>query len=78
MMAPSLVGVEVGPGKHVVHFKYKPYAHYTLLFVVGALTLLGLVLYPRWGADVQAAVLGRWHGRRRRTRSAPRSPAARS
>jgi hypothetical protein len=78
MMAPSLVGVEVGPGQHVVRFRYKPYAHYTLLFVIGALTLLGLVLYPRWGADVEAVVLRNWHGRRRRTRSVARSRGARS
>jgi uncharacterized membrane protein YfhO len=47
MMAPSLVGVSVPAGRHVVSFKYVPYQHYTLLLAIGALTLLGLVLYPR-------------------------------
>jgi len=47
MMAPSLVGVEVGPGRHVVRFRYSPYSHYPLLLVVGFLTLLGLVAIDR-------------------------------
>jgi hypothetical protein len=47
MMAPSLVGVDVPPGRHVVEFKYRPYSHYTLLLTIGALTLLGLALFPR-------------------------------
>jgi hypothetical protein len=47
MMAPSLVGVEVPPGRHVVRFKYVPYSHYPVLLAIGALTLLGLVLFPR-------------------------------
>jgi Gpi18-like mannosyltransferase len=47
MMAPSLVGVEVPPGRHVIDFRYKPYQHYTLLLSIGALSLLGLALFPR-------------------------------
>jgi hypothetical protein len=47
MMAPSLVGVEVSPGRHVVRFKYSSYSHYPVLLAIGALTLLGLALYPR-------------------------------
>jgi uncharacterized protein DUF6541 len=47
MMAPSLVGVEVGPGRHVVRFKYVPYRHYPVLLAIGALTLLALGLFPR-------------------------------
>jgi len=47
MMAPSLVGVEVPPGKHVVRFKYVSYSHYPMLFATGALTLLALILFPR-------------------------------
>jgi uncharacterized membrane protein YfhO len=47
MMAPSLVGVEVGPGAHVVSFKYLPYSHYRALLAIGALTLLALILFPR-------------------------------
>jgi hypothetical protein len=46
MMAPSLVGVEVGPGRHVVRFKYVPYRHYPVLLAIGALTLLALGLFP--------------------------------
>jgi uncharacterized membrane protein YfhO len=55
MMAPSLVGVEVPPGNHVVRFKYVPYSHYPLLLAIGALTLLALVLIPRRGALTKAA-----------------------
>jgi Gpi18-like mannosyltransferase len=47
MMAPSLVGVEVPPGRHIVTFKYVPYSHYPVLLAIGALTLLALVLFPR-------------------------------
>jgi len=47
MMAPSLVGVEVPPGRHVVRFKYVPYSHYPVLLAIGALTLLALILLPR-------------------------------
>ena len=47
MMAPSLVGVEVPAGRHVVRFRYRPYDHYALLLALGALALIGLALYPR-------------------------------
>jgi hypothetical protein len=47
MMAPSLVGVSVGPGRHVVRFRYEPYAAYPGLFVVGILVLLALTILPR-------------------------------
>jgi hypothetical protein len=47
MMAPSLVGVEVQVGRHVIRFRYRPYGQYPLLLVIGVLTLIGLVLYPR-------------------------------
>src|SRR5207249_3526464 len=46
-LAPSLVGVEVGPGRHVIEFRYVPYKHYTLLITIGAITLIGLALFPR-------------------------------
>jgi hypothetical protein len=46
-MAPSLVGVEVPPGRHVVRFRYTPYGHYPLLLAFGFLTLLGLAVFPR-------------------------------
>ena len=60
MMAPSLVGVEVGPGRHTVEFRYRPYRHYTLLLSIGFLTLLGLALWPR-----RETVLGRVRSTRR-------------
>jgi Gpi18-like mannosyltransferase len=47
MMAPSLVGVRVPAGRHVVRFVYKPYGQYPLLLAIGAFTLLGLAAYPR-------------------------------
>jgi hypothetical protein len=67
MMAPSLVGVEVPAGRHVVRFKYKPYSHYPLLLTIGALMLLGLLLYPRREALVR---IGR--ARLRSLRTKPR------
>jgi Gpi18-like mannosyltransferase len=50
MMAPSLAGVEVPAGKHLVLFRYKPYGGYPLLLALGALSLLALVLAPRRAA----------------------------
>jgi uncharacterized membrane protein YfhO len=47
MMAPSLVGVEVPVGRHVVRFRYAPCSHYAALLAIGALTLLTLVFFPR-------------------------------
>jgi len=47
MIAPSLVGVQVPAGRHVVEFRYDPVEHYPLLLGVGLLTLLTLVLVPR-------------------------------
>ena len=67
MMAPSLVGVEVSPGRHVVRFKYSSYSHYPVLLAIGALTLLGLALYPR-RARVRG-MLERWIGRRPRAQT---------
>jgi hypothetical protein len=61
MMAPSLVGVEVPPGRHVVRFRYAPYGHYPLLLTIGALSLLGLAFVPRrsWIAIVyRSGVVG--------------------
>ena len=46
MMAPSLVGVEVPPGRHEVHFRYEPYGWYAVLIALGGLALLALVLIP--------------------------------
>jgi Gpi18-like mannosyltransferase len=47
MMAPSLVGVDVPPGKHLVWFRYKPYEGYPILLALGAMALLALTILPR-------------------------------
>jgi hypothetical protein len=47
MLAPSFVGVAVGPGKHSIEFDYVPYPDYWVLFTISGLTLLGLALVPR-------------------------------
>jgi hypothetical protein len=47
MMAPSLVGVEVGPGHHSVELRYAPYGAYPALFAIGILTALALAVLPR-------------------------------
>jgi hypothetical protein len=65
MMAPSLVGVEVPPGKHVVKFRYKPYAGYPVLLAIGALTLVALVLVPM----ISDRARGRGGRRRSRVRA---------
>jgi hypothetical protein len=61
MTAPSLVGVEVPKGRHLVWFRYEPYDGYPVLLAIGALTLLGLGIYPRR----TALVLSRFPGGRR-------------
>ena len=68
MMAPSMVGVEVPAGRHVVRFEYKSYSHYPLLLTIGVLTLLGLLLYPRREAVVRVgrASLGSLRAKPRR------------
>jgi hypothetical protein len=53
MMAPSLVGVDVPAGKHLVLFRYKPYGAYPLLLGLGAVTLLALALFPHRAAIAQ-------------------------
>ena len=47
MMAPSLVGVKVGPGRHVVRLRYTPYGAYPVLFAIGILAVLALAIVPR-------------------------------
>ncbi|MEO7683725.1 MAG: DUF6541 family protein [Gemmatimonadaceae bacterium] len=47
MMAPSLVGVDVSSGRHLVAFRYKPYAWYPLLLLIGAVTVSALIFVPR-------------------------------
>ena len=59
MMAPSIVGVEVGPGQHQIRFSYRSYSHYPLLLIIGVLTLLALGMWPerrRWLARGRRAL----------------------
>jgi Bacterial membrane protein YfhO len=62
MVAPALVGVDVGPGRHIVVFTFDGYGSYTGLLVLSLATFVVLGVMPlawrRWG--------GRWGGRRRR------------
>lgn len=46
-MAPSLVGVDVPPGRHVVRFRYRPESGYPLLLALGAAALVALALWSR-------------------------------
>ena len=50
MMAPSLVGVTVGPGRHFVLLRYAPYGAYPGLFALGILVALALAIVPRRAA----------------------------
>jgi hypothetical protein len=54
MLAPSFVGVAVGPGTHRIEFDYVPYPYYWLLLTIGVVTLLALALVPRLGPRVLA------------------------
>lgn len=47
MMAPSLVGVDVTAGQHVVRFEYESYPHYPLLLTLGAGSLIALWFFDR-------------------------------
>jgi hypothetical protein len=46
MVAPALVGVDVGPGVHTVRFSYVGYGRYTLLFLLALLVFVVLVVGP--------------------------------
>ena len=47
MMSPSLVGVDVAPGRHRVAFRYRPFSSYPLLLTLGATVLVLAALAPR-------------------------------
>jgi hypothetical protein len=47
MIAPSLVGAPLTPGRHTVAFAYRPYPRYWALLLIGALALAGLITVPR-------------------------------
>ena len=68
MMAPSIVGVEVGAGQHEVRFSYRSYPHYPLLITLGVVTLIVLGLWPdrrRWIALARARATA-WQSRGQR------------
>src|SRR5207244_7167328 len=46
MVAPSLVGVPLTPGRHTVVFVYRPYPRYWALLLIGAVALAGLITVP--------------------------------
>ena len=46
IVAPALVGVDVGPGVHVVRFTYGGYGRYTLLFLLALLVFVALAVGP--------------------------------
>jgi hypothetical protein len=46
MVAPAVVGVDVGPGVHTVKFSYSGYGRYTLLFVLALLVFVALAVVP--------------------------------
>ncbi|HTW98525.1 MAG TPA: YfhO family protein [Acidimicrobiales bacterium] len=46
MVAPALLGVTVGPGRHVVTFTYSGYGLYPLFFALSLLTLASMLLLP--------------------------------
>ena len=52
IVAPALVGVRVGAGRHTVVFRYVAFGGYPLLFELAGATLVGLVVVPaarrRW------------------------------
>jgi Gpi18-like mannosyltransferase len=70
VMAPSLVGVEVPKGRHVVWFRYKPYSAYLILLSLGAIALIALTIIPRRAAVVNAGIRLRASGGRQRSRAA--------
>ena len=47
MIAPSLVGAPLTPGRHTVAFVYRPYPGYWALLLIGGLGLAGLITGPR-------------------------------
>ena len=58
MVAPALVGVVVGPGRHTVTFSYAGFGSYDALFALTLVVLAGLAIGPWF-----------WRRRRRRGRS---------
>jgi hypothetical protein len=46
MVAPALVGVDVGPGVHTVRFSYGGYGTYTPLFLLALLVFVALAVVP--------------------------------
>jgi len=73
LVAPSFVGVRVGPGVHTVRFVYVPFGEYPLLLALGALVLAGLYLLgrrqvlglPPFGPPAASGVFARQNAGRR-------------
>jgi hypothetical protein len=58
MVAPALVGVDVGPGVHTVRFSYGGYGRYTPLFVLALLVFVALAAGPSlWRRSRRAATV---------------------
>jgi hypothetical protein len=65
MVAPTFIGQQVSPGRHVITFRYAPYPHYSELLALGILTLLGLALWPT-SLLSRVRIPGSWRPRRGR------------
>ncbi len=58
MVAPALVGVDVGPGVHAVTFTYGGYGSYDLLFALALLVFVALAAGPSlWRRDRRTATV---------------------
>jgi hypothetical protein len=58
MVAPALVGVDVGPGVHTVRFSYGGYGHYDLLLLLALLVFVALAVVPSvWRRSRRAATV---------------------
>jgi len=59
MLAPALVGVPVGPGRHVVTFSYQGYGDYVWLFALAVVVLAALTLTSCLSGNVRRRLLSR-------------------
>ncbi|MGA2521860.1 MAG: hypothetical protein ABSG81_13715 [Acidimicrobiales bacterium] len=74
MLAPALPAVEVGPGTHVVSFRYGGFGLYPELFALSAVAVLALVLYSVRAGEGADRDRRRNRARRRRRSGATRTP----
>ena len=73
MLAPAVVGVDVGPGVHHVVFQYEGFGDYGVLLAVLVLTLAALVLWHASRPAFEPARAGCRTGNVYRARSPPRT-----